>query len=99
MRKCACGGSAQLDQLRIDPYGIHTGDIYYFYKCEKCGHATAGGKSCITAMGNIIAEEKAKEIALKKWEKDITKDKERERYQIIRKGERDGNGNQERRYI
>ncbi len=90
MRKCACGGSAQLDQLQSEPYGLYTGNIYYFYKCEKCGHATAGGKSCITAMGNIITDEEAKDIALMKWEKDITKDKERERYRIIRKGDNDG---------
>ena len=81
MRKCDCGGSPLLDQKMVEPYGIKTGNIYYYYRCPSCGHTVCGGSTGLNAMGNNITDERAREIALMKWEADITKEIEKKRYQ------------------
>lgn len=81
MRKCNCGGFPLLHCKMVEPYGIKTGNIYYYYECSDCGHTTSGGGAGLDAMGNNITDERAREIALMKWENDITKEIEKKRYQ------------------
>lgn len=80
-RPCNCGGSPLLIQEMIKPYGIQTGNFYYYCRCPNCGHKTSGGGAGLDAMGSMITDERAREIALMKWENDITREIEKKRYQ------------------
>lgn len=81
IRVCDCGCSPLLNQKMVEPYGIKTGNIYYYYRCPNCGHTVSGGSTGLNAMGIMITDERAREIALMKWGNDITKEIEKKRYQ------------------
>ena len=78
VKQCKCGNMPHLEHKTIAPWGIDTGNTYYFYTCSACGHTTAGGGTGRTATGTIITGDRAKETALHKWNTDTTKEQERE---------------------
>ena len=85
IRKCDCGRSPILQ-----PYDLKTGNTYYYYKCPDCGHTTSGGSTGINAMGTMITDARAKEIALIKWNRNITRELEKKRHQENKKREIEG---------